>query len=206
MPCEAADDLLRGAKYQNYHFQVEVGRKHIASELNHGVRLMVNHRIYPAYGLALHYAVLSPDGRGLANYGEVAVTWDVTPHYLGQRSTLLEENEFTFFEHHGLGALDSVVPTGFRAIWTDRSMLAVAKLEPEMTTGTAVTELSDMLLAEGTDRRQDRFIEVAIYGDKGIDDRDIRQIKLMKPITDPQRQDRWEIVIETCSRRGISVS
>lgn len=206
MPCEAADDLLRGAKYQNYHFQVEVGRKRIASELNHGVRLMVNQRIYPAYGLALHYAVLSPDGRGLGNYGEVAVTWDVTPSYLGRRSTLLEENEFAFFERHGLGELDAVVPPGFRAAWTDRSMLAVAKLEPELTAATALADLSDMLLAEGTDRRQDRFIEVVVYGNQGIDGQDIRSVKLMKPIMDQQRQERWQIVIETCALRGISVS
>ncbi|HEX8514442.1 MAG TPA: hypothetical protein VF688_15210 [Allosphingosinicella sp.] len=206
MTCEAADDLLRSGKYQNYHFQVEVGRRLIATELNHGVRLMVNHRIYPAYGLALHYAVLSPDGSGLGNYGEVAVSWDVTPSYLGQRSTLLEENEFAFFERHGLGGLDAAVPGGYRATWADRSKLAVVKLEPEMTAGTSVADLPALLLAEGTDRRHDRFIEVVVYGDKGIDDRDIRQVKLMKPITDPQRQERWQLVIEMCGSRGIKVS
>jgi hypothetical protein len=206
MTCEACDDLLRGEKYQNYHLQIEVGRRLIASEVNHGDRLLVNERIYPGYGRDLHYAVLSPDGRGLPNYGEVAVGWMVTPSYLGSRSTLLEENEFVFFERHGLGALGAAVPSGYRAIWGDRSKLVVAKLAAEVDTSTSVGELSGLLLAEGTDRRGDRFVEVVIYGEGGIDGREIHQVALMRPVTDPLRQQRWQLVIEMCALRGIAVA
>ena len=57
---------------------------------------MVEARLFPMYGEHIAYAALSPDGRGLPNYGPIAVRWQVAPAYVGRRASLLEENSFIF--------------------------------------------------------------------------------------------------------------
>lgn len=205
MDCDACDDLLRDGKYRNYHARVEIGDRHIASEINHGDRLMVNERVYPGYGRHLQYGLLSPDGRGLPNYGPVAVRWRVDPHYLATRATLLEENEFNFFETHNLGGLGTVVPPGYRAVWEDRVKLVVAKLTPKLNASVGVGEISDLLMSAGAERRSDNFVEVVIYARGGIDSRDVDQLALLEPLTDPTSQRKWQGVLETCNNRGIRV-
>jgi hypothetical protein len=205
MPCEACDDLLRDGKYRNYYHRVEYRDRDIADETRHADRSSVNDRIYPGYGKHLHYGVMSPDCRGLGNYGPVALRWRVLPHYLQTRATLLEDNEYKFFDDHALAGRGAKVPAGYRAIWEDRSRLAVAKLAPRLNSSTGVAELSGLLMESGADRSSDRFIEVAMYAEDGIDSRDIDQVVLLEPLTDPLAQLRWQIVEETCQRRGIQV-
>jgi hypothetical protein len=118
---------------------------------------------------------------------------------------LLEENEFAFFDRHGLGARGALVPSGFRAIWADREKLVVAKLAPEITSATRDDDLPTLLLAPAANRMDDRFVEVVIYGDQGIDGRDILQVALLRPITERVRRLRWQIIEETCNRQGIRV-
>jgi hypothetical protein len=205
MRCEDCDDLLRNRKYQNYNIKIEIGERLISSELTHSDRLKVNETVYPGYGRNLQYALLSPDGSGLVNYGEIAVSWQVTPDYLGSRATLLEENEFAFFDRHSLGARGAVVPSGYRAIWQDRAQLVVAKLAADINSATRESDLAALILAPGANKMQDRFVEVVIYGEQGIDGRDIVQVALMRPITERVRHLRWQIVVETCNQRGIKI-
>ena len=205
MDAFACKDLLLGGKYNGYFRRVEIGDRDIASEIHHGDRSMVNERIYPGYGRHLQYAVLSPDGSGLSNYGPIAVGWRVNPHYLLTRATLLEENEFLFFERHGLGALGKPVPEGFRAIWEDRTKLVVAKLAPQLNASTRAAELPQLLLMEGTDRWSDVFVEVVIYAKGGVDSDDVVEVRLLKALADPASQRVWNEIEEICQHRGIAI-
>lgn len=204
MDVHVCNNLLKGGKYWNYHFRVEIGDREVASETNHGDRLMVNERIYPHYARYLHYGLLSPDGSGLTNYGSVAVSWRVDPHFLLTRATLLEENEFRFFETHKLGVLGTPVPTGYRAIWADRAKLVVAKLAPQLNASLDTAELAGLFMAAGADRPGDVFVEVVIYAEKGIDSQDVVEVMLLKPLTDRRDQRKWAEVREISKRRGIS--
>ncbi|MCW3847468.1 hypothetical protein OF829_09455 [Sphingomonas sp. LB-2] len=205
MPCEACDDLLMGKKYHNYYSRIDFGARFPAAEVDHADRAGVNQRLYPGYANRLIYAQLSPDGRGLPNYGEVTVIWNIDPNYLGIRTSLLEENEYRFVENHGLGALGSVVPPGFRAIWDDRIKLVVAKLASALTSATTVADLPHLLLAPGATRQDDVFVEAVIYGDPGIDARDVKSVHLEQILTDRVKRMRWDIVLELCTMRGIMV-
>jgi len=205
MDSHACKDLLIGGKYRSYFYRVEIGDRGIAGETNHGDRSMVNERIYPGYGRHLQYGLLSPDGSGLTNYGPIAVSWGVDPHYLLTRATLLEENEFRFFEAHGLGTLKTPVPPGFRAIWEDRAKLVVAKLASALDSSTSKASLTSLLMTRGADRWSDVFVEVVIYAEGGVDSHDVIQVRLLEPLTDRASQRAWLEVEEICLRRGIRI-
>ncbi|MCI0465425.1 MAG: hypothetical protein L0Y57_00195 [Beijerinckiaceae bacterium] len=115
MSFAACDDILRSDKYRNYDQRVRSGEREPAEAQRHADRSMVGGRLFPMYNEQIIYAALSPDGRGLLNWGPIAVRWEVLPSYLGPRISLLEENSFTFFEKNHLGDLGATVPAGYRA-------------------------------------------------------------------------------------------
>lgn len=151
MSFAACDNILRSDKYRNYDKRLESGERNPAEARDHADRQMVAARLFPVYGAHIHYAALSPNGRGLTTYGEgsIGVRWQVTPHYLGARASLLEENSFMFYDHHGLGTRGAVPPAGYQATWEDRAKLVVAKLAPRLTPATSEASLPDLLLHTG---------------------------------------------------------
>jgi hypothetical protein len=205
MDAHACKDLLFGGKYRGYYRRVEIGERDVAAEAAHGDRAMVNERIYPVYGRHLQYAVLSPDGSGLSNYGPIAVTWSVRPHYLQERVSLLEENEFLFFDRHGLGALGRTAPAGYRAIWEDRAKLVVAKIGPRLNASTSAADIPQLLLREGSDRWTDVFVEVVMYAKEGVDSNDVIEVRLLKALVGSASQRAWGEIEEICRRRGIRI-
>ena len=112
MPFEACDLVLCMDKYRNYHQRVAAGERPPARPGDHGDRDMVRARLFPMFDEHIVYAVLSPDGSGPQSYGEVMVRWEVTPHYLGQRAILLEENSYHLYDRHQLGPRGAELPPG----------------------------------------------------------------------------------------------
>lgn len=162
-------------------------------------------KLFPTYKQHIHYAALSPNGKGLErSYGPVAVRWQVTPEYLVRRSSLLEENSYIFYGKHGLGVLNSKVPPGYQSGWEDRAMLASAKLGPRLTSATGENELPELLLRQGIDRYQDQFIEIAIYAEEGLDTQDVDMVTIQRSPATPEDHHRLEIIRETCVARGIA--
>ena len=204
MPYAVADDLLRSGKYRNYHQRVESGERNPAAPDNASRREMVGARLFPSYQANIQYAALSPDGRGLGSYGSIAVGWDVTPYYLGQRAVLIEENSYVFFERHGLGNPETAIPSGFRAIWEDRVMLATAKHGEQLTTSTPDEELAKLLLHSADDRSDDEFIEILIYTDKGLDTLDVTTVTVQKSPKDDDERHRLEILRDLCVKNDVS--
>ncbi len=205
MSFAACDDILRPGKYRNYHQRIDSGERGPADASDHSDRDMVGARLYPMYNEHIQYAALSPDGRGLSSYGPVAVRWDVTPTYLGRRSSLLDENSYTFYDHYGLGLRGATIPPGHRAIWEDRAKLVAVKLAPRLTTATPESNLPGLLLQAGRTRNDDDFVEIAIYADRGLDTRDVNLVTLQRRPGTSEESHRLELVRETCASRGVAL-
>ena len=205
MPFAVCDDILRSDKYRTYHQRLESAEREPTASGDHADREIVGARLFPTYHKHIHYAALSPDGRGLSNYGAVAIRWWVAPTYLGQRASLLEVNSFMFFDRHSLGQRSAQIPLGFRAVWEDRMKLAATKLGPRLTAATAVRALADLLLQPGATRADDDFIEVAIYAEEGLDTEDVDLVTLQSRASTAEDSHRWELVKAICATRRITL-
>src|SRR5215204_2199269 len=60
------------------------------------------------------------------------------------------------------GASD--VPKGYRAVWSDRAKLCIAKLSSEIDTTTTTAEYLSILLKQGATSKEDECVEVHIFG------------------------------------------
>ena len=205
MSYEACDGLLRSKKYQNYNLRLEASLRGIAAPVDHADRESVGVRLYPGYHRHLAYAALSPDGRGLENYGKVVVLWAVTPEYLGKRSSLLEENSYAFYNRHGLGTLGAVPPGGFRSTWKDRAKLVAAKLASRLTVHTGPHGMKDMILNSGNDRHNDDFVEIVIYDETGVDVEDVNSVRIQNPPSTQEEHHRLELIRGSCLRLEVRV-
>jgi len=207
MPLDVCDLILRSDKYRNYSQRVARRERPPAAQWDHGNRMMVNERLFPNYGQHIVFAALSADGRGLASFGVVAMTWNVTEHYLGQRATLLEENSYAFFERHSLGGLSGAgAPSGYRAIWQDRCLLVTAKLASRLTPATARSSLEKLLFSVGVSKMTDDYVEVTIYAeDDGLDTLDVARVTLLGKVATPDENDLWARIEASCARRKIAV-
>jgi hypothetical protein len=204
MPFAVCDDILRSGKYRNYDQRIESGEREPAGAVDHGDREIVGGRLFPAYKQHIQYAALSPNGRGLENsYGPMAMRWQVTPEYLGRRSSLIEDNSYIFFRKNSLGDLNAPVPPGYQSIWEDRAKLAAAKLAPRLTSATGQSDLLGILLHEGPNRKLDEFIEVAIYAEGGLDTEDVDRVTVQRPPATSEEGHRRDIIRETCPHRNI---
>ena len=202
MSFEACDDILRSGKYHNYQERMAAGIRVPATPSDHANRQMVGEKLYPSFSQHIHYAVLSPDGHGLPTYGSVSLRWQVVDSYLLARSSLLEDNSFTFFEKHNLGRLHSLVPVGYQAVWEERAKLVVAKLAGSVSSATAMAQLPDLLLQRGESRPNDEFVEIAIFAKDGFDTKDVDMITIETRPTTSDEMHRWEIIKSSAGARS----
>jgi hypothetical protein len=144
-------------------------------------------------------AALSPDGRGLTNYG--AITLVLQAVAIEDRASLMRENAFKFYERYHLGDRGAKEESGWRSTWDDRSRLGVAHLCPAITPATAGHELAGHVLFCGSDRQEDRYIEIHIYGE--VSWQSLSSVVLEKPLTTPEDQEDWEFGRRKLERRNI---
>jgi hypothetical protein len=156
-------DLAADARnwYSNYHLSVRGKVRQAATEANARQREAVDAIMFPGYGDEIVNAALSLDGKGLTSYGAYAVLLkDIA---VAKRATVLEENAFNFVKRHKV-APHSVIPRGFRGVWVERQVLAVAKLADRIDSTTGRDMFPELLLKSTTDRTRDEFVEVHIFG------------------------------------------
>ena len=203
MSLEACDSVFRSKKYLNYQQSVGANLRSPAHPVDHADRVSVGARLFASYDQHIAYGALSPDGRGLASYGKVMVSWHVTEDYLQKRMSLLEENSYDFYARHDLGRLNSTPPTGYRATWDQRAKLVGAKLGSRLTVSTGTSALNTLVLRSGSSRGDDEFVEVMIYADKGIDTVDVDRVVVQIPPSTPEEHRRWEILQQSCLAQGV---
>jgi hypothetical protein len=123
-------------------------------------RASVDSLLFPHYHQDIRFAALSLDGSGLTGYGDVTIV--LSEVSIRARATVFEKNTVQFCREHGVIA-GGTVPLGYRAEWTDRGMLAVAKLHAKILPDTTKDQFPGILMDQSGATTAD-FIEVHIYG------------------------------------------
>ncbi|MGI0014715.1 MAG: hypothetical protein ACREBU_14930 [Nitrososphaera sp.] len=77
------------------------------------------------------------------------------------------------------------LPRGYRAVWSKRGNLAVAKLGCRINHTTRAADFSELLLRQGATSAEDEFIEVHIFGPMTI--RTIERVVVKRKKRQPRR-------------------
>jgi hypothetical protein len=146
--------------YNNYASLVHAQFRKPALDADDRNRRVAEAILLDGYFDQIVYAALSLDGVGLKSYGLYSITLrDVA---VAQRATVLEENSFSFVKKRC--AVGDAVPKGYRAVWSERDKLGVAKLAGKLTPTSKPSDFPTLVLTNGRDRDSDDFLEVHIYG------------------------------------------
>jgi hypothetical protein len=115
----------------------------------------------------IHFAALSPDDRGLSNYGDCSISLRV--ELTSFRIALLEMNMLVFFKEKCSDYWKTErIPCGYRATWEERARLAVAKLAYCLEPGHDAEKFAAILLTRGATNADDKFIEVHVLGNMTV--------------------------------------
>jgi hypothetical protein len=147
--------------YPSFHKQVASGaRLPEVNEWDQG-RTAAESTILPNYHDQVSFAALSLDGKGLAAYG--AYTMVLRDEMVALRASVFEENPFAFNRRHLIIAGQPIIP-GYRAIWSERHILAKATLHHVLTLKTTPDKFAGILMTQGSGSGDPDFIEVHIFG------------------------------------------
>jgi len=178
--------------YANYHRGVLAGVRKAAEADADRDRTVADAFMFGSYSDQITMAALSLTDTGLSSYG--AYSMKLRDVAVTNRSTLLEENSFSFIPRHKL-TIRTPIPPGYRSTWAERARLAVAKLADFIAVAMKEAEFQSLLLVDSGQRDTDSFIEVHIYG---AFDREA-----IDTVSGPRHKKRsrdiaiWEVVKET---------
>jgi hypothetical protein len=99
--------------------------------------------------------------------------------------------------------LGTNIPLGYRAVWEERADLVAAKLAGQLTSATSETVLAALLFHPGSTRKDDDYIEIAIYADPGIDTDDVDRVTVQRAPMNSEETHRCQLVREICVSRSI---
>ena len=164
MPATVAHGLFEKTStlYAGLESQVQGGVRRPPLPLHDRERASVAGMIFGSYAREIRYGVLSLNSWGPRTYGEVHCR--LRDETIAHRVTFLETNSYFFVRRQKLIAGDPI-PTGYRAVWANRHLLALAKAEPHLEKDGDPAQWPDLLVrSDGRDRSQDEFIEAHIFG------------------------------------------
>lgn len=193
--------MAAGQNYVSYYKALKTDLRRIAERQYHAQRSKVDAAIHPGYEEEILNAALSPDGRGLTNYGPI--TLQLLEVSISDRSSVMRENAFDFFERNDLGARDAEEELGWRSVWGSRYKLGVAQLAPSLTMAMAFDDISNCILSCGVTRGDDRYIEIHIYGE--LSWQALSRVVLERSLTDSKEQDDWDFGRQKLSHRGVTI-
>lgn len=194
-------NMALGQNYMSYYQSLDLRLRKIAEETYHAHRGAVDEKIHPGYKAEIVNAALSPDGRGLTNYG--AITLELQNVAIEDRASILRENSFDFYERNDLGRRNPVELLGWRAVWGDRVYLGVAHLVPSLTPALADDALADQIMVCGAARQDDHYMEVHIFGE--VSWQSLSNATLEKPLTTAEDQDDWDFGRMKLEPRGVRI-
>jgi hypothetical protein len=155
--------------------------------------------IHPNYYEHINYAALSIDGFGVLWWGDYSIV--LKQSHIVCRTTVFEENPFTFCERYRITA-GRLPPPGFRGTWGARHELAMAKLVGKIEPTLATDKYASILLSRGTSKADADFVECHIYGPL--------HRSSIERVIGPRPRDRadlviWKSVVNTLQRLGATV-
>ena len=169
MPAGIARSLASDPRfvYQNLESLIGSGVRQ-APLLEHDKhRKAVAGLLFGTYGDKLRYGVLSLDNSGLSTYGDVCCR--LREVAVSDRTSFLESTPDTFANQHELKP-GAPLPEGYRAVWDNRHLLALAKLAKRVAKGQSAADWQRLLCySDGRDRTNDDFVEAHIFEGFTID-------------------------------------
>lgn len=153
--------IVKSGAYQSYHRAVEEGQRTIANLNNDRKRTIIDSFLYGTYGRDISYATITLNNEGLESYGNCRVI--LNEDSIKLRSSMLEENSFTFVATHKINLETPDMPVGYRSTWPDKLKIAVAKLHKRLSPANVEKDFTAMVLTNSGNRDYDDFIEVHIY-------------------------------------------
>ena len=121
----------------------------------------VDATLFPHYHEHITFAALSLDRVGPRKYGPCSVV--LRDEMIRMRASVFEENSVVFFRKHRIVA-GNPVPPGYRAVWAERSRLAMAKLYSMLDANTHPEDFPAVLLTQAVGAEEEDFVEVHIFG------------------------------------------
>jgi hypothetical protein len=193
------DDFLSGDNtlMSNYVLQTNSQTRKSAKRDDDRQRRATEGLLFGVYGEQIRYAALSLEQKGLHSYGRCCIALaDVTMQHF---ATVMEENSYDFVANHRILPQDNI-PLGYRASWTDRHLLATAKLAAKITANEQ--DLSELLLSCDGNRDNDKFMEVHIYG--AFDNQSIVKISIPGKTKDRKEKMAFAGIENYASQKKLS--
>jgi hypothetical protein len=144
----------------SYHSQVKAGRLPQDNPWDIG-RPAAESTIHPNYHEEIQYACLSLNQLGPNAYGPYHIVFKEP--FIVDRTSFFEENPFGFCVKHKVAA-GQRPPHGYRATWSCRDKLGMAKLHAELQPLTKPSDFPGILVKQGNTTGDVDVIEAHIYG------------------------------------------
>ena len=159
---QRVDDIVRSENtlYVSFYKESQSGARLPEENAWDKGRYAADSTVSPHYFQDLVDGALSIDGKGVPAFGPYSIV--LREPMIERRATVFEENPFTFCKRHRIAA-GQETPAGYRAIWEERQLLAMAKLHSELTSATTRAQYPGIVL-KATPKGNEDFIEVHIYG------------------------------------------
>jgi len=149
--------------YATYHQLVDAGLRLPSGDQWNTLRVLTDETLFSGYKQHIRFAALSLDRIGLHNYGECSLV--LRDDMIAHRASVFEENSVVWMAKHQIKISEATdLPKGYRAVWSERVKLAVAKLSEKIQSTTRADSYSGLLLEQGATSEDDQFIEVHIWG------------------------------------------
>ncbi len=142
----------------------------------------------------IRFAALTLSETGPLSYGECSIL--LREEMIGHRASLFEENTVFFVRRLGR---DEGIPLGYRAEWSHRGRLAVAK--SVNLSGWHSMEPQQLLLEAGATTAEDRFVEAHIWGPITI--RSVAKVTVQEWNFPPPSELAIELVASKLSQFGV---
>lgn len=148
--------------YNTFYDQVSSDQRLPEANEYDQMRESVDALIFPNYHKRIVFAALTLNDNGAVAYGGHAII--LKEDTIKHRASVFETNTFEFAKKHNLG-VNTPCLKGYRASWSNRHILAKAKLYPLIDKNVSSKDYPGILLRnDAADKKNDDFIEVHIYG------------------------------------------
>jgi hypothetical protein len=188
--------------YATFYQLLEAGIRLPDGEKWDVLRGVADEALFSGYKQHIRFAALTLDGMGLKNYGDCFIV--LRTEMIAHRASVFDENSVLFMEHHDIKMSEAhKLPRGYRATWTERAKLCVAKLGAKIDATTPAGAYSGLLLRQGTTSEEDDFVEVHIWGPMTI--RTVEQVTLNPHTKRPARAIKNRANRERLAKFGVTI-
>lgn len=147
--------------YTSYQKQVNLGARIPQDNQWDPIRPQFESALYPGFHDEITFGCLTLSDRGQSAYGSHFII--LKDSMIETRTSVFEENPVNFIRKHQI-LLDQTLPVGYRAGWSSRGTLAVAKLHEQIKADTTEFQFAGILMEDNGTTSNSDFIEAHVFG------------------------------------------